>query len=152
MRDAASLLHTVGLTMALGSILTFVVMNIVLGSSTDAALVYHQRLFISAISRALTIPGVCVLVGGGVLAVTAGGQRWLDNRWLLGLVVLEGAVFVNTLFFIAPLVNEVTALAKLGAEHGQMLGGYGARKTLEDRHGAANFIMLAAATFLTTRL
>jgi hypothetical protein len=43
--------------MTLGSILSFIVMSVTVGSSRDAALVYHQRMFASAISRLVSVPG-----------------------------------------------------------------------------------------------
>ena len=49
MKKAAELLHELGLVLAIGSVLTFVIMNVVVGLSSDAKLIYHQRLFVSKI-------------------------------------------------------------------------------------------------------
>ena len=59
LKTSVTLLRELGLALSIGSVLTFVAMNMVVGSSTDARLIYNQRLFVSAISRSLTIPGVC---------------------------------------------------------------------------------------------
>ena len=145
----ATLFQLVGLVLALGSIATFIVLNAAVGSSADVALIHHQRVFVSAISRMLTVPGTAVLACAGVLRVAA-ESRPLANPWPVALLVLEVLVVMNTLFFIAPLVRDVTALARSGAEQGRMLPAYPSRKAREDRHGAANFLMLVAVLLLLT--
>jgi len=145
MKNTAKLLHAIGLVLVLGSILTFVVMNMVVGSSTDAMLIYHQRLFVSAISRMLTIPGVWILVGAGSLRTVLGKYRLSDNRWLVAKLVLCTMILINTMFVVYPLVNHVTAIAKLSAVQGQLLDAYAPLKRLEDRYGMANFLMLVTA-------
>jgi len=47
-------------------------MNSIVGSSSDAKLIDHQRRFVAGISRTLTIPGVWMLIGADVLAALSG--------------------------------------------------------------------------------
>lgn len=43
MNKTAKLLHLIGLVMFLGGILPSIVMNSVVGTSTDVVLIYHQQ-------------------------------------------------------------------------------------------------------------
>lgn len=142
------MLHLLGLVMLLGSILAFIVMNAVVGTSTDAMLIYHQRLFASAIAWTLTIPGMWILSVAGILTALAGKYRLLDNRWLIAKLVLAALILANATVFIAPLVGQVTAIAESSAAKGQLLPAFGPLKKLKDLHGIANFLMLAIAVLL----
>lgn len=68
-----SLLFIVGMVLALGSIATFIVMNVAVGSSSNATLIQHQRLFVTANARALTVPGVCLLFAATILSTNFWG-------------------------------------------------------------------------------
>ena len=143
-----SLVFMVGMVLSLGSVATFIVMNAAVGSGSDATLVKHQRLFVSAIARALTIPGVCVLLAATVLSTSFWGHRPFDDGWGLVQLVLAALTFINTMVFVRPLVAEVSDLADQGAAQGRLLQSYATRKTLEDRFGAVNFLMIVATLLL----
>ncbi len=145
MKSIARLLHELGLALPIGSVLTFVVMNMVVGSSTDARLIYNQRLFVSAISRTLTIPGVWILFASDGLTVVARRRRLLADKWLFAKLCLSASIVVNTTLFIAPLASRVTAIAELTGAQRQLPESYAPLKNLEDRYGMLNFLLLAAA-------
>ncbi|MDC8756437.1 DUF2269 family protein [Janthinobacterium fluminis] len=123
-------------------------MNAVVGASGDAALIHHQRLFVSAITAALTVPGMCLLLAATCLLALTSRQRLLEQRWLIAKLVLLVLIVLNGSFVLAPLVGQVTELAVQSAAQGQLLPAYPPLKSREDMFGIANFLMLAAALLL----
>lgn len=148
MKKTTKLLHIIGLVMFLGGILPSIVMNSVAGTSTDAVLIYHQRLFVSAITWALTIPGMWILIVAGSLTALTGKYRFIEHRWLIAKRVLAALILINGTFILAPLVSQVTSIAEQSAAQGQLLPTYMPLKTKEDMYGIANFLMLLIAFFL----
>ncbi|MHB1668364.1 MAG: DUF2269 family protein [Thiomonas sp.] len=148
MKKTAKLLHLIGLVMFLGGILPSIVMNSVVGASTDAVLIDHQRLFVSAITWALTIPGMWVLIVAGGLTALAGKYRLVEHRWLIAKLVLAALILLNGTFILAPLVSQVTSIAEQSAAQGQLLPTYMPLKAQEDLYGIANFLMLVVAFLL----
>ncbi len=148
MKKTIKLLHLIGLVMFLGGILPSIVMNSVVGTSTDVVLIYHQRLFVSAITWTLTIPGMWILIVAGCLIALAGKYRPIEHRWLIAKLVLAVLILINGTFILAPLVNQVTSIAEQSAAQGQLLPTYIPLKTKEDMYGIANFLMLVIAFFL----
>jgi hypothetical protein len=148
MKNTARMLHIVGLVMFLAGILPSIVMNAVVGISTDAVLIYHQRLFVSAITWGLTIPGMWVLLVAGSLTLFTRKYRLIEQRWLIAKLVLATLILINGTFILAPLVSQVTAIAEQSALQGKILPAYMPLKTTEDMYGIANFLMLAIAFLL----
>ncbi len=148
MKKTAILLHHIGLVMFLGGILPSIVMNAVVGASTDAVLIYHQRLFVSAITWALTIPGMWILIVTGSLTALAGKYRLVEHRWLIAKLALAALILINGTFILAPLVSQVTSIAEHSALQGQLLPTYMPLKAKEDMYGIANFLMLIIAFIL----
>ena len=142
---ATTLLHELGLALPIGSILTFAVMNSVVGSSTDARLIYNQRLFVSAISRTLTIPGVLMLVASDALTILARRRRLFADKWAIAKLCLSAVIVGNTTLIIAPLLGRITAIAKLAGKDGALPDSYTSLKNVEDRYGTVNALLLVAA-------
>lgn len=148
MKNALRMLHFTGLVMFLAGILPSIVMNAVVGTSTDVVLIYHQRLFVSAITWALTVPGMWILIVSGSLTVLGRKYRLSEHRWLIAKLVLAVLIVINGTFFLAPLVNQVTTIAEQSAMQGKLLPTYMPLKTKEDMYGIANFLMLVIAFHL----
>ena len=148
MKKSVKLLHVIGLIMFFGGILPSIVMNSVVGTSTEALLIYHQRLFVSAITRALTIPGMWILIVAGNLTAIAGKYRLVEHRWLIAKLALATLILINGTCILAPLVRQVTSVAEQSAWQGQLLPSYMPLKAKEDMYGIANFIMLVIAFLL----
>ena len=148
MKKTAKFLHLIGLVMFLGGILPSIVMNSVVGASTDVVLIYHHRLFVSAITWALTIPGMWIQIVAGSLMVLAGKYRLIEHRWLIAKLVLVALILINGTFILAPLVSQVTNIAEQSASQGQLLPTYMPLKAKEDMYGIANFLMLVFAFLL----
>lgn len=148
MKKTIKLLHLIGLVMFLGGILPSIVMNSVVGTSADVVLIYHQRLFVSAITWALTIPGMWIQIVAGSLIALAGKYRLIEHRWLIAKLVLAVLILINGTFILAPLVNQVTSIAEQSAAQGQLLPTYMPLKAKEDMYGIANFFMLVITILL----
>lgn len=148
MKKTTKLLHLIGLVMFLGGILPSIVMNSVVGTSTDVVLIHHQRLFVSAITWALTIPGMWILIVAGSLIALAGKYCLIEQRWLIAKLMLAALILINGTFILAPLVSQVTSIAEQSAAQGQLLPAYMPLKAKEDMYGIANFLMLLIAFFL----
>lgn len=148
MNRTAKLLHLIGLTMFFGGILPSIVMNAVVGASTDALLVYHQRMFVSAFTWALTIPGMWMLVVAGSLTALGGRYRIVEIPWLTAKLALAALILINGTFILAPLVGQVTGIAEQGAARGQLLPAYMPLKAKENMYGTANLLMLSIAFLL----
>lgn len=148
MKKTTKLLHLIGLFMFLGGILPSIVMNSIVGTSHDVALIYHQRLFVTAFTWALTIPGMGILMISGCLTVLAGRYRLIEHRWLIVKLVLAILIFINGTFILAPLVNQVTSIAEQSVVQGQLLPTYMPLKAKEDMYGLANFLLLVTAFLL----
>ena len=143
-----ALLFIVGMVLSLGSIATFIVMNIAVDSSSGASLIRHQRFFVHASSRALTVPGVCLLLAAAILPSGFSGRHLLHNGPGLAQLVLASLIFINTIVFIRPLVAEVSQLAEQSSAQPHFMESYIRRKKLEDRLGAANLLMLVTKLLL----
>ena len=137
-----------GMIMFLGGILPSVVMNAVVGHQTDVLLIHHQRIFVSAISWALTIPGMWILVLSGVLAAIQGRFHPKQHRWLAVKMTLGMLIFLNGTFILAPLVGQVTQFAADGVVLGNLPTEYLSAKRTEDLMGLANFVMILVAFVL----
>jgi uncharacterized membrane protein len=148
MKNTAKFLHLIGLVMFLGGILASIAMNIFVGTSTDATLIFHQRQFVSAISWTLTIPGMWLVVITGIVTALSGKYRLVEQRWLSAKLVLAVLILLNGTIILAPLVDQVTGLAEQGAMQDQLLPIYLQLKAKEDMHGAANFVMIWIAILL----
>lgn len=146
LKPIAVLLHGLGLAMCLGGSLSLVVMNMAVGPSPDVALIGHQRLFVSAISGAMTVPGACML-GVGSLAVL-GQDRLAGHRWLIATVSTGVLIFLNTVDALAPLSFHLSDLAQRSAGQGQVLEAYGPLKRAEDVFLALNVLLLTGALLL----
>jgi len=148
MKTIGKVLHLSGLIMFIGGIVSSIAMNHVTLKSEDAALVYHQRLFVSEITSVLTIPGMWILIISGGLMAFAERSRLFGHRWLIAKLLLASAVVINGAFILTPLVDQVTALAEQSSSQGHLLRSYVTLKAEEDLYGTLNFIMLIAAFFL----
>ena len=133
------------MTMAAGSILTFIVMNAVVGSSPSAKLILPQRLFVSAISKYLTMPGALMLLAAACLKAVVERGHVPADEWLLAELAVSILIVANTLLLITPLARKVTAIAEIGAAEGEPPPSYKPLKRLEDRCGAGNLLLLVAA-------
>lgn len=142
MNKATKMLHLLGFVMFLGGILATIVTNAVVGNDTNPILIDHQRQFVSAIIRGLMIPGMWVVFLSGLFMVRLRKYNLRKVRWITIKFALALIILLNGTFILAPLANEVTALASQGASQGMLAANYFAQKANEDMFGAVNFFLI----------
>jgi hypothetical protein len=103
------LLAIVGFILCLGSIFTFIVMNIVLGGSPSIDSIYWQRLFVSKITFVLIIPGVILIVLGAFL-LSWKRYGFFNNKWITIAQSLIILIIINSTNIIL-LSERVTIIA-----------------------------------------
>jgi len=135
------LAHVFGFALFLGSILAHVVTGRVHAGTDDASLVLYARDTICIATRALTAPGLLLLMASGVgmLWLSRGEplrQRWMQIHLALGAVIAGVSVAV------------VVAVAKLAWAAEALAQGHGGVAALalpgaiERYAGAANIVMI----------
>ncbi|MGH9260817.1 MAG: DUF2269 family protein, partial [Acidimicrobiales bacterium] len=112
------LLHIAAVILFLGNIITGLFWKLHADRARDARILAHTFDGIIRSDRWFTIPGVVLIVAGGVAAAIVGRMPLLGTGWILWSIVLftiSGVVFVLR---VAPLQVELRALAQAGAEQG----------------------------------
>jgi len=146
MRYTMRLLHVLGLTLFLGSILTYAIAS-GLAASAVGDVAFTRRL-VEAGVRYLTLPGLGVIIVSGA-GLAAGRFRPRENRWLGIKLVVTGAIVANAVLFILPAARQASGLAAASvAAGGQLLAGYAEAYAIETVAGAVNIgLALLAAVF-----
>lgn len=148
MKNAMKILHLLGFVMFLGGILGTIIMNVVVGDSTDPSFINHQRQFVSAMTMSLTVPGMWLTILSGLLMAWLRKYNLLRLRWLTIKVALALIILINGAFILAPFVSKVTALAAQSASQGILAANYLTLKASEDMFGAINFLLILVAAAL----
>ena len=138
------LLSILGFILCLGSIFSFIVMNIVLGDAPSISSVYWQRLFVSKITAVLIIPGISLVVISTLL-LSLKYYGFFSNIWVTITQILVVLIIINSVN-ITLLAEKVTAIAIHQKEIMADIPGYIKLKSKEDVFGAVNMLMLL--TFL----
>lgn len=135
--------HVIGMTLFLGSIVTFIVVSSRAqgGSVEDLA---FARTIISAGTDVLTVPGLWIsIVSGIVLGLQTSGLRSILVPLKAGL----GALLVlNASLFIVPAATRATELAVSARALGAVPEAYGAAYLQESVFGGINVILALVAT------
>ncbi len=139
MRATLKFLHLIGLTLFLGSILTFIVASSV-GNAGDLASLAVARRVISAGTNALTLPGLGLLIASGV-GLTWGRLRLRDHRWLQVMALAVAAIALNGVLFVLPAVRSATALAEESRARGALSPAYTRAYVLESSAGGVNVLL-----------
>ena len=111
-------LHITAVVMFLGNISTGIFWKEHADRTRDARLIAHAIAGIIHSDRLFTIPGVILIVVGGVGTAMLGGYPLLRTGWILwsiGLFSLSGAAFG---MWVAPLQRKMRDLMRAGAESG----------------------------------
>lgn len=104
----------------LGNIITGLFWHAHAARTRDARLLAHTVDGIIRSDRLFTLPGVFIIIAGGVAAAIVGGYPLLGTGWILWSLVL---FFVSGLVFVirvAPLQVQLRALAQAGAQGGTL--------------------------------
>jgi uncharacterized membrane protein len=112
------LLHIAAVVAFLGNITTGLFWHVHAARTRDPKLIAHVVDGIIKSDRLFTLPGVMLIILGGVAAAMIGGFPLLRTGWILWSLVLfgiSGAVFGAK---VAPLQRQMLAYAQGGAERG----------------------------------
>jgi hypothetical protein len=106
------LIHLLGLTMFLGSILGNIVLSLGAPATGDPGAVVFAWRAIASANRFLTIPGLAILIGSGVLLVLAQGRSPRRERWLAFKILAVIGIVVIAAALIEPSEDQLRVLAQ----------------------------------------
>lgn len=139
------LVHLFGLTLFLGSIITFVSISILTkdASVTDIA---FGRQIISNGTTILTLPGIWLLAISGIWN---GLKRYgLRNRYVQIKLLLIFIIIFNAYLFVVPAATEATKLAIQSISHGQLYSEFANAYLKESIMGGINVILGVVASII----
>ena len=143
------LLHLAAVIAFLGNITTGLFWHAHAARTRDPRLLAHAVDGIIRSDRLFTIPGVVIIVVGGVATAIVGGYPILGTTWILWSLILfavSGLVFVLR---VAPLQVRLRALAQAGVEQGSFdWAGYQRLAHAWERWGAIALLTPVAALVL----
>lgn len=143
MRKLLKLVHLLGLSAFLGSILAFIVASRVAQGMPPQGLA-TLRSFIDAGTLALTLPGMWIVAITGLAGAVLQGRLFRDG-WLIVKQALMLLIIINAHFVVVPAVFEVSRLAMEGASSGVLPAGYASAYLRESLAGGANIVLALAA-------
>ncbi|HKQ58029.1 MAG TPA: DUF2269 family protein [Candidatus Eisenbacteria bacterium] len=112
------MLHILAVVMFLGNITTGIFWKEHADRTRDPKLIAHAILGIIHSDRWFTIPGVMLIIIGGVGAAMAGGYPLLRTGWILWGIILFSISGVAFMVWVAPLQRKMHALMQAGAQSG----------------------------------
>ncbi len=137
--QASMAMTMVGFSFCLGSIASFVALNVIAGENPTIEFSYWQRSFIDPIMRFVTMPGCWLLLFGNVgVFLALKGNRRSVNAVLLILSIL---ILCNGLWIFS-VAENVSNLAVEQFQMAEPLPAYSAKKTVEDAFGGMNMALL----------
>ena len=143
------LLHIVAVIMFLGNITTGLFWHAHAARTRDPRLLAHAMDGIIRSDRLFTIPGVVVIIAGGLGAAMVGGYPILHTSWILWSLVLfavSGVVFVTR---VAPLQVRLRDFAQAAVARGSFdWPGYQRLAAAWERWGAVALLTPLAALVL----
>jgi hypothetical protein len=140
------LVSILGFIFCLGSIFSFIVMNIVLGETPSIDSVYWQRLFVSKITEVLIIPGICLVLIAAIL-ISWKYYGFLSNNWVILVQLLVVLIVINSINIIL-LSEKATEIAIHQKETMENIPEYLKNKSREDIFGGLNTLMLLATLII----
>jgi uncharacterized membrane protein len=117
---ALKLFHVLAVILFLGNIITGLFWKALADRTKDPRLIAHTFDGIIRSDRWFTIPGIIAIIIGGVGAAIEAQLSILRTGWIFWSIVLFGISGVIFSLQVAPLQVSLAALAKAGAESGQM--------------------------------
>ena len=134
------LLTTVGYSLCLGSVASFIAMNIIAADSPTIEFLYWQRFFVNPIMNYITIPAIWLFLMGnlGLFLVIKKDRSF----WNIVLLVLSFLILINGQFIIHPLATSVSGFAVQQFQTHQVITNFGRDKAMEDICGGINLLFL----------
>jgi len=132
------LVLTLGFILSIGSIASFIVMNVLFGETSSIDSIYWQRLFVSKTTYFLIIPGVCLILASTIILTYNSSKK---DIWLIIVQILVVLIVLNSIH-ITLLADKVTTIATYQKEILANIKEYVELKSREDVFGGVNLLML----------
>jgi hypothetical protein len=124
----------------LGSIASFIAMNVIAGKNPTIEFLYWQRTFVNPIMNFVTMPGIWLFLLGNIgLFLTLEAKRKTANIILL---ILSFLVVANGQVIIIPFAKIVSHLAIQQFQTSEFIQDFATNKTIEDTCGGINLLFL----------
>lgn len=130
--------------LCLGSVASFIAMNVTAGKNPSLEYIYWQRIFVSSIMTYATIPGTWMLLIWTFIWYFATRKNY--KKTCLAIVIIVALIFINGQFILRPIVKTVNNLAAKQIKLKTLFADYTTQKKTEDILGAVNLLLLL--TFL----
>ncbi len=130
----------VSYSLCLGSIASFIAMDISAGKKPTVEFWFWQRIFVNQIMNNVTTPGVWLFMLGNIgLFFTLGKERKKANMLLLILSIL---VVVNVQINLNPIAKTINQLSVQQFQTTTFIKDFTTKKNTEDTFGGINLLLL----------
>ncbi len=134
------IITAIGYSLCLGSIASFIAMNIIAGKNSTIEFLYWQRTFVNPIINFVTMPGIWFFLFGNIgMFLTLEEKR---KKSTIILLILSFLVVANAQIVIIPFAKRVSYLAVQQFQTSEFLHEFGTNKTIEDTCGGINLLFL----------
>lgn len=136
----AKAITAIGYSLCLGSIASFIAMNLIAGKTPTIEFFYWQRTFVNPIMNFVTMPGIWLFLLGNIgLFLTLEKKRKTADIILL---ILSFLVVANGQAIIIPIAETVSNLAVQQVQTSTFIQDFTTNKTIEDTCGGINLLFL----------
>ncbi len=130
----------IGYSLCVGSIASFIAMNMISGTNPTIEFLYWQRIFINPIMNFVTMPGIWLfLIGNIIMFLILENKKKIKN---LVLLILSFLVVINGQMIIFPFAKKVSRLAVQQNQTSEFIQEFTTNKTIEDTFGGINLLFL----------
>lgn len=140
MQKTLKYLHLLGLTLFLGSILTYVLVSALVKGGSLEDLVFGRQIIRTG-TLTLTLPGMWLAVLTGFV-LAAKGRRVLVEKWLTLKLILALVIVLNAHLLIVPTTGDALSWAKESLTRGKVLPEYAAAYLRETIAGTVNVVLI----------
>lgn len=130
----------VGYSLCLGSIASFIAMDMIAGKKPTIEFWYWQRIFITPIMNFVTMPGIWLFLFGNIgLFLATGKERKMTNILLLILPIL---LVINVQMNLSPVAKIINRLSVQQVQTSTFIKDFATKKNIEDIFGEVNLFIL----------
>ncbi len=137
---AAKIITAIGYSLCLGSITSFIAMNIISGKNPTIEFLYWQRMFVNPIMNFVTMPGIWLFLFENIGMFLILEEK--RKRSITVLLILSFLVVANAQIIIIPFAKRVSYLAVQQFQASEFLHEFVINKTIEDTCGGINSLFL----------
>ncbi len=116
---ALKVLHVAAVVIFLGNLVTGILWKLHGDQTRDPVIIRHTMAGLIRADRWFTIPGVVLILIGGIGAALIGGLPLLRTRWILWGIILFTISGIAYMGRIVPLQRQMLEVARAGVESGK---------------------------------